>query len=187
MDEGLESVSAGKAATLVLLVIFGTGLTMFLAVISTARSTEYTEIMGRVSGFREFIKTAELDKLNELVEDDPEYFYHIIPYAYVFGLTNRWIKNFEDIDIIQPEWIKTDGNDSIGRFDAYMMGRMMSDCNASISSNIEMPHSSGHVISHGGSSGDSGSSSGGDSWSGGGFSGGSYSGGGGGGGGGGAW
>ncbi|MBQ9075561.1 MAG: DUF2207 domain-containing protein [Mogibacterium sp.] len=187
ISDMLESVSAAKAATLVLMVILGTGLTMFLAIISTARSPEYAEIMGRVLGFRDFIKTAELDKLSELVEDDPEYFYHIIPYAYVFGLTNRWIKNFEDIDIVQPEWIRTDGNDSIGRFDAYMMGRMMSDCNASISSNIEIPHSSGHVISHGGSSGDSGSSSGGDSWSGGGFSGGSYSGGGGGGGGGGAW
>ena len=186
ISDMLDNVSDAKAITLVLLVIAGTGMTMLLAAISTARPQKYTDIMGRILGFKDFIRTAELDKINELVEDDPAYFYHIIPYAYVFGLTNRWIKKFEDIDIVQPEWIKTYGNDNGGRFDAYMMGRIMSDCNASVSSNIKMPHSSGHIVSHEGSSSDSSSSSS-SSWSGGGFSGGSYSGGGGGGGGGGAW
>lgn len=187
ISDMLESVSDTKAILLIMLVILGTGATMLLAIISTARSQKYTEIKGRILGFRDFIKTAELDKINELIEDDPEYFYHIIPYAYVFGLTNRWIKKFEDIDIVQPEWINTGGDYSIDHFDAYMMGRMMSDCNASISNNIEMPRSSGTIVSSGGSSGGSDSSSSGSSWSGGGFSGGSYSGGGGGGGGGGAW
>ena len=133
------------------------------------------------------INRVEVNEPNELIEKEPEYFYHIIPYAYVFGLTNRWIEKFEDIDIVQPEWIKAGGDYSIDHFDAYMMGRMMSDCNASISSNIKAPHSSGTIVSSGGSSGGSDSSSSGSSWSGGGFSGGSYSGGGGGGGGGGAW
>ena len=131
---------------------------------------------------------AELDKINELIEEDPEYFYHIIPYAYVFGLTNRWINKFEDIDIVQPEWIKTSASDSSDSFDAYMMGRMMSDCSASVSHNIQLHQPSGPVTGLGDSPGSSSSgSSSHDSWSGGGFSGGGYSGGGGGGGGGGAW
>ena len=50
---------------------------------------------------------SDIDKLNELVEDDPEYFYHIIPYAYVFGLTNKWIRNFEDIPVVTPDWART--------------------------------------------------------------------------------
>ena len=186
LSDMLRDISDAKAVTLVLLVIFGTGATMFLAVISQARSPKYNEIMGKVLGFRDFIKTAELDKINELVEADPEYFYHIIPYAYVFGLTNRWIRKFEDIVIVQPEWIKTTASAGGDSFDAYMMGRVMSDCNASVSSNIQLHSSSGSVTGHAGSSGSSSDSSG-SSWSGGGFSGGSYSGGGGGGGGGGAW
>ena len=184
LSEMLGSISDAKAILLIVLVIAGTGITMFLAVISYARTPKYNEIMGKISGFRDFIKTAELDKLNELVEEDPEYFYHIVPYAYVFGLTNNWIKKFEDIEIVQPEWIVTSSKNSSDSFDAYMMGRMMSDCNASVSNNIQIPHSSGHITGHGGSSE---GSSGGSSWSGGGFSGGGYSGGGGGGGGGGAW
>ena len=159
---------------------------MFLAIISLSVTPKYRNLMGRVLGFRDFIRTAELDQLNELVEKDPEYFYHIIPYAYVFGLTNRWIKKFENIEVVQPKWIRTPyGYGGFDRFDAYMMGRMMSDCTASVGNNIHLPQHSGSSGGWGGSSG--GSSGGGSSWSGGGFSGGGFSGGGGGGGGGGAW
>jgi hypothetical protein len=157
---------------------------MFLAVISYARTPKYNEIMGKILGFRDFIRTAELDKLNELVEEDPEYFYHIVPYAYVFGLTSRWIKKFEDIEIVQPEWIITSSKNSCDSFDAYMMGRMMSDCSASVGSSIVIPAQS----SGGSGFGGGGFSGGGGSWSGGGgFSGGGFSGGGSGGGGGGGW
>ena len=135
--------------------------------------------MGRSLGFRDFIRTAELDQLNELVEGDPEYFYHIIPYAYVFGLTNKWIKNFENIPVVTPDWART-RTGGLSSFDYYMMGRMMSDCNASVNNHIVIPQSSGGGFSGGGSSGGG--------WSGGGgFSGGGFSGGGAGGGGGGGW
>lgn len=187
VSEMLGNVSDKRALVIIALVLIGTGVSMFLAIISLAMTPKYRTILGRILGFRDFIRTAELDKLNELIEDDPEYFYHIIPYAYVFGLTTRWIKKFENIDIVQPQWIRTRyGYGGFDRFDAYMMGRMMSDCNASVSNNIHLPQASGSSGGWGGSSG-GGFSGGGSSWSGGGFSGGGFSGGGGGGGGGGAW
>ena len=103
-----------------------------------------------------------------------------MPYAYVFGLSSRWIKRFEDIPIVTPRWYG--GHTSFDRWDYYMMGRMMSDCSASVRNNIVLPSSGGS----GGWSG--GSGGGGSSWSGGGgFSGGGFSGGGSGGGGGGGW
>lgn len=186
VSELMENISDAKAMLLTALVVIGTGISMFLAIISLSVTPKYRNLMGRVLGFRDFIRTAELDQLNELVEQDPEYFYHIIPYAYVFGLTNRWIKKFENIEVVQPKWIRTPyGYGGFDRFDAYMMGRMMSDCTASVGNNIHLPQHSGSSGGWGGSSG--GSSGGGSSWSGGGFSGGGFSGGGGGGGGGGAW
>lgn len=180
MSDALTYTSRVKAAVIVAYLIFGTIIAIFFSVISIAKTSQYTALMGRILGFRDFIRTAELDKLNELVEDDPEYFYHIMPYAYVFGLSNRWIKRFEDIPITQPRWYG--GHTSFDRWDYYMMGRMMSDCSASVRNNIVIPHSS----SGGGSSWSGGG--GGGSWSGGGgFSGGGFSGGGAGGGGGGGW
>ena len=179
-SDALMYVSSSRRLLIIALLVLGTLVSMFLAVIGTARRSSYTALLGRILGFKDFIRTAELDKLNELIEDDPEYFYHIIPYAYVFGLTNRWIKKFENIPIITPQWVNS-RYDSFDRWDYYMMGRMMSDCSASVSNNIQIPSS-------GGSGGGFSSGGGGGSWSGGGgFSGGGFSGGGAGGGGGGGW
>ena len=179
-SDALSLLPKAKAMALVMYLVVGTLISMFFAVIAVAKTDSYTDLLGRVLGFRDFIKTAELDKLNELVEEDPQYFYHIMPYAYVFGLSNKWIKNFEDLPVVAPEWYR--GTRSFDSFDYYMMGRMMSDCSASVGSSIVIPSQS-----YGGSSG-GGFSGGGGSWSGGGgFSGGGFSGGGAGGGGGGGW
>ncbi|MBR2673972.1 MAG: DUF2207 domain-containing protein [Mogibacterium sp.] len=163
------------------LLLLGTMTSTFFAVIAVARTSRYTEILGKTLGFRDFIKTAELDKIKALVEEDPEYFFHIIPYAYVFGLTNKWIKKFENIPVTQPVWYS--GTPRYGYFDGYYMGRIMHNCSSSVADNIVIPA----PRSYGGGSG-GGSYSGGSSWSGGGgFSGGGFSGGGTGGGGGGGW
>ena len=182
MSDALTYVSKVKATVIVVCLILGTIISIFFSVISIARKSEYTALLGRILGFKDFIRTAELDQLKELVDDDPEYFYHIMPYAYVFGLSNRWIKRFEDIPVVQPQWLRS--GSSLDRWDYYMMGRMMSDCSASVRNNIVIPESSSGGFF--GGSGGGGSSSGG--WSGGGgFSGGGFSGGGAGGGGGGGW
>jgi len=178
-SDALTLLAPPKMLGLVLYLFLGTLVSIFFAVIAIARTDVYTDLLGRVLGFRDFIKTAEIDKLNELVEQDPEYFYHIMPYAYVFGLSNKWIKNFENIPIVTPNWYR--GVRTMNSFDYYMMGRMMSDCSASVGNNIVLPSAPS-----GGSGG--GWSGGGGSWSGGGgFSGGGFSGGGIGGGGGGGW
>ncbi len=182
-SDAITILPKNRAIALSAYVIIGTLICMFFSVIAIAKTDAYTDLLGRVLGFRDFIKTAELDKLNELVEEDPEYFYHIMPYAYVFGLSNKWIKNFEDLPVTAPTWYR--GPHRYDSFDYYMMGRMMSDCNASVSNNIVIPSAS----SGGGFGGGGGfSGGGGGSWSGGGgFSGGGFSGGGAGGGGGGGW
>ncbi|MBR2389368.1 MAG: DUF2207 domain-containing protein [Mogibacterium sp.] len=181
-SDALSLIAQPKAIALVMYLVIGTLISMFFAVIAIAKTDSYTDLLGRVLGFRDFIRTAELDKLNELVEEDPQYFYHIMPYAYVFGLSNKWIRNFEDLPVVAPNWYR--GTSSFDRFDYYMMGRMMSDCSASVGNNIVIPSQS---YGSGGSGG-GWSSGGGGGWSGGGgFSGGGFSGGGSGGGGGGGW
>ena len=148
-SDALSLLAIPKAMALVLYLLVGTLISMFFAVIAIAKTDTYTDLLGRVLGFRDFIKTAELDKLNELVEDDPQYFYHIMPYAYVFGLSNKWIKNFEDLPVVAPDWYR--GTRRMDSFDYYMMGRMMSDCSASVGNSIVIP-----TTSYGGSGGSGG-------------------------------
>ena len=81
------------------------GILVLLSTIFMSRPTAYrTQMLGRIKGFREFIEKAELDKINKLVEQDPDYFYNILPYAYVFGLTDKWAKNFESLAPKMPDW-----------------------------------------------------------------------------------
>ena len=62
------------------------------------------DMMGHLLGLREFIRVAEMPKLKMLVDEDPTYFYKVLPYAMVFGLSDKWAKQFAALDIQQPEW-----------------------------------------------------------------------------------
>ncbi len=81
------------------------------------------EILGQVRGFKRFIETAEKEKLNALVEEKPSYFFDILPYAYVFGITDKWAKNFEGLLIKQPDWCRS--YDTKKDYDYFYYDHMM--------------------------------------------------------------
>ena len=126
---------------------------------------------GRIKGFRNYLKTAEKEKLEEMVEKYPTYFYDILPYTYVLGISNKWIKKFETIAIRQPEWYDSGTSFNMSSF-ASSFNRTMSTVSSSMTSS---PSSSGGGSDFGGSSGggSSGSSGGGSSGGGSGGGGGS--------------
>ncbi len=62
------------------------------------RKTKYGEkITAQVLGFRDFLVTAEKDRLEKLVNENPSYFYDILPYTYVLNVSKKWIDKFENI------------------------------------------------------------------------------------------
>lgn len=136
---------------------------------SKKRTPYGNEILGKIKGFRNFLEISEKDKLEAMVVSNPTYFYDILPYTYVLGISNKWIKKFEDINIEAPNWYIGYNDFTIISFNSFMNSTLKS-ANSLMSSS---PSSSG---SGGYSSGSSSSSSGGGS-----------SGGGSGGGGGGSW
>ncbi len=117
-------------------------------------------------GFKEFIKTAEQDKLQEFLKQDPNYFDKVLPYAIVFNMASAWKDKLKGLDIPPPSWYQ--GNYSGYGFNtATFMNSFNNSMSAMTSTFNSSPASSG---SSGGS-----------------FGGGGFSGGGGGGGGGGSW
>ena len=92
--------------TLSFAVIFISG---FFAII-TNRKTSYGEmISSKVLGFRNYLNTVEKNQLEKLVEDDPNYFYNILPYTYVLNISKKWIdtfgkKNMPNIDLSVLEY-----------------------------------------------------------------------------------
>ncbi len=124
------------------------------------RTDEAVEILGKIKGFKNFIQTAEKDKLEALVDENPAYFYNILPYAYVLGVSDKWMKKFESIAIEKPHWYYGYYPYQYVMFSNFMRDTMYTASNAMVS----MPTSSG--------SGTGGFSSGGGGFSGGGVGGG---------------
>lgn len=74
-------------------------VSMLFTMLMKRRTKKSAMLLGKILGFREFIRSAELDRIQRLVEENPSYYYHVLPYAYVFGLTDKWAKNFEKIPL----------------------------------------------------------------------------------------
>lgn len=129
------------------------------------RTDQCVQWMGYLAGLRDFIETAELDRMKVLAKDYPEMFYHILPYASVFGLSDIFAKKLDDLKIPAPEWYTSYVDTPY--FHYYMLSSCMEDTVQKTLSVPEPPKS-------GGSGGFSGGSFGG------GFSGGGFGGGGGG-------
>ena len=149
--------------------VASTVLTYVFVVLMKARSKKSAEWLGKILGLKDFIKAAELPKLKKLVEDDPAYFYNVMPYAYVLGLSDKWAKNFENIPMYSPSWYT--GYNSNTMFNVILFSHLMNNFTRGMANNIvtsAMNQSSG-------------------GFGGGGFGGGGFSGGGFGGGGGGSW
>ncbi|MDO4382989.1 MAG: DUF2207 domain-containing protein, partial [Eubacteriales bacterium] len=135
-----------------------------------SRSEWSAGIYGRVLGFRNFIRDAELDRLEALVEENPSYFYNILPYAYVFGMTKKWASKFENIAVERPSWYSPYNAADDSYFDIVMMDSMLNHVSTGVTEAIE--DSIAKSSDSGGSGGFFSSDSGGGGFSGGGFGGG---------------
>ena len=69
-----------------------------------------------------------------LVEEDPEYFYNIMPYAYVMGLSDKWAKKFEKIRVNQPDWYH--GYNSTSVYSMLWYSQMFNSCAKSMESSV---------------------------------------------------
>ena len=124
------------------------------------RTSYGNEMLGKLRGFKNFLETAEKEKLEAMVMQDPEYFYNILPYTYVLGVSDKWIKKFETISLQAPSWY-----DSPNDFDTVAFGSFMNK--TMTSAQIVMsssPSSDSSDFSGGGSSGGGSGGGGGSSW-----------------------
>lgn len=135
---------------------------LFACVSISLKRTDFgNDILGRIIGFKNFLKVAEKDDINQLANENPEYFYDILPFAYVLGVSDTWINKFESIALEPPSWYHS----STGYFSASAFCNsflsVMDNVNSSATST---PSSSGGGSSGGGSSGGGSGGGGGGSW-----------------------
>ncbi len=155
----------------VVIYLFGAvGSILFvLTSLSIKYKKEYLPTLGKVFGFERTLRLTETERLKVLVKEDPEYFYNVLPYAYVLGINREFIKKFEGLAMPSPSWIDYNGADA---FSFFLFMNVFNSFARSVPSVIRPYMSRGN---------------GGGGFGGGGFGGGGFSGGGFGGGGGGRW
>lgn len=125
------------------------------------RTEYYNDTLGDIIGFRDFLRDAEKDRLETLIADDPQYYYNILPYANVLGVTDVWSDKFKGLEMPPPTYY---ASDSEVLFDIFILSRLTRSVGSSLT---YVPSSNKGSFSGGGGGG-------------GGFSGGSFGGGGGG-------
>lgn len=109
------------------------------------RTDKGYEYLQRIMGFKKFLETAEKEKLEMLVEENPEYYYDILPYAYVLGVSDKWTKNFESIALEPPTWY---GGSAFDRILFYHF--INTTFNSASTAMTSSPQSSGGSFSGGG-------------------------------------
>jgi len=134
------------------------------------RTPEINIIYGKIKGFEKFLNYAKKDELENLVSRYPHYFYDILPYTYVMGISDKWISKFEDINLSAPEWYSNPNpdfnmitfnhmiNSSLNACTCHYMRSSDSSSSSSDSNSFSSSSSSGGGSSGGGSGGGGGSS-----------------------------
>ena len=146
------------------LIGYGVGLACVLGMVINLKylpkRTPYgNEILGKLKGFKNFLETAEKEKLEAMVMKEPTYFYNILPYTYVLGVSDKWIKKFESISLQAPSWY-----DSPNAFDMMAFGSFMDSTMTAAQSAMSSSPSDSGGSSGGGSSGGGSGGGGGGSW-----------------------
>ena len=129
-------------------VFIGVAIAVISAIFSffiRRRTDKGHEYLQRIMGFKKFLETAEKEKLEALVDENPEYYYDILPYAYVLGVSDKWTKNFEGIALEPPQWYGG------SMFERMLFWHFMNNTfNSASTAMTSAPQSSGGSFSGGG-------------------------------------
>lgn len=128
------------------------------------RTDKAIDILGKINGFKNFLETAEKDKLEALVDDDPAYFYNILPYAYVLGVSDKWMKKFESIAVEPPQWYYGYCPYNYIVFSHFMRDTMNTASNAMVSMPVQSGSGGSFSSGGGGFAGGGAGGGGGGSW-----------------------
>lgn len=138
---------------------------IMLSVTLISRTENYNKQLNQIIGFRNFILYTEKDKLEAMLADNPQLYYHVLPYAQVLGVTDVWENKFSSLTLEPPRW----ATNPLGTYiELSVISRTLRMTSSSMATKM---------VSHPSSSGMSGGGHGGGSF--GGFGGGGHGGGGG--------
>ncbi len=146
--------------------LIGLGMCFILFLLSALceRKTDwYASVLGKIRGYRNFLKIAEKDKMEMLAEKDPQYFYKNLAFAFALGVTAVYAEHFAALATKPPEWyesgyVGTGGNPATSASFLSSMDSMMSSISTSMTSSPSDGGGGGSFCGGGGGGGGGGGS-----------------------------
>lgn len=79
-------------------------LLFLMAALCERMTDEYASILGKIRGYKRFLQVAEKDRMEMLAEQDPDYFYKNLAFAFALGVTSVYAKRFAAMAKEPPQW-----------------------------------------------------------------------------------
>lgn len=140
-----------NASIPMLVAILGSLSSAFFASIMRKRTDNMNVWYSEILGLKEFIEYAEKDRLEMMIAENPKYFFNILPFAYVLGVSDKWAKKFENIAVPAPEWYRSTG--AYPHFNTFMFMNSMSRSLNTVQNSLSIPPAPSASQLNGGSGG----------------------------------
>lgn len=138
----------------ILICVFGFAIVIWSVNIVT-RTNEYTEKLNGILGFKDFIESVEKDRLETMLEQNPELYYKVLPYSQVLGVSDIWEDKFKSLTVNPPSWVV--GYRGFDMFDFVVFSHVMHSMNRNMATSMNSrPQASSGGLSGGGGFGGGG-------------------------------
>lgn len=96
------------------------GIIVFIKHFMVKRTKFGTEILGEIEGFKEYLEELDKEGLDKEISKNKIYVYDILPYTYILGITDKWLKKFEENKIDKPFWFETEDEFEFDNLDKFI-------------------------------------------------------------------
>lgn len=113
---------------------------MFISYMSL-RTTYGEETYNKIRGLRLFMEMGNSNTVDKLLEENDNYCYDLLPYAYVLGINRLWISKFAHKNVLKPFWYQTRSRFNVRDFGDYVDRVMQAAEKSMIYRKDQMTHS----------------------------------------------
>ena len=119
-------------------------LLYLMAALCERMTDEYAALLGKIRGYKRFLQVAEKERMEMLAEEDPDYFYKNLAFAFALGVTAVYAKRFANLAKEPPRWYSGPYYATGMVFNSTHMMDSMDSMMSSVSSTmVSSPSSSG--------------------------------------------
>lgn len=68
------------------------------------RTEEANALYGKMLGFKRFIQLAKLPQMELILQENPNYYYDVLPYCMVMGLSKKLDRQISYLNVAVPDW-----------------------------------------------------------------------------------